>query len=168
MTVDELRWLGPYLKEQMTGKWEDVRCLLNTVLVFARARTSTFQNMSCWAQVAKLCHRLNATADKVGASHHKIELVRRGPTCFFVVCSNSPRFIWNVFLSHRDMGKNLDYFAAGHIKGQGSGVSDNDLLVLFVERHLCEAIVAERVSWNMSKAISTPSPSSSGSTQCEK
>src|SRR5436190_21383443 len=63
--------------------------------------------MSCWA---KLCQRLNAAADKVGAPYHKIELVQRGPTCFFVVCSDSPRFIWNVFL-----------------------------------RHLCEAIVAERV-----------------------
>ena len=94
---------------------EDLEPLHNTVLVFSRARTSTFQNLSSWKQVADLVKRLNAALHRIGASHHRVELVRRGPVTYFVTCANSPRFNWNISLSHKDVGENLDYFAPGHM-----------------------------------------------------
>jgi len=110
-------WLGEYLKEHIVRPEEDLDPLLNTVLVFSRARTSALQNLSSWNQVSKLAKRLNAAADAIGHPHHRLELVRRGPKTYFITCTNSPRFNWNVFLSHRDVGLNLDYFAPGHMAG---------------------------------------------------
>ena len=65
--------------------------------------------------VSRLAQKLNKAAEAVGALHHRIELVRRGPRTYFVTCARSPRFNWRVSLSHYDVGRNLDYFAPGHI-----------------------------------------------------
>lgn len=115
--TDQLSWLGAYLQEHILDPVNDLSPLLNTVLVFARARTSTFQNLSSWNQVSELAKRLNSAADSVGASYHQVELVRRGPKTYFLTCSRSPRFNWNISLSHRDVGRNLDFFAPDHGKG---------------------------------------------------
>ena len=32
-----------------------------------------------------------------------------------MTCSRSPRFNWNVQLTHGDVGRNLDFFAPGHV-----------------------------------------------------
>lgn len=106
--LDRLSWLPSYLENS-----NDLEPLLNTVLVFARARTSTLQSIYSWHKVEDLARRLNIAVDSSGASHHRIELVRRGPMTFFVTCSNSPRFNWNVSLTHRDVGKNLDFLLQG-------------------------------------------------------
>src|ERR1700737_4168697 len=111
---DRLSWLPCYLADNISNPAFDLEPLLNTILVFARARTSTLQNMASWNHVRRLVKRLNAVVDSVpGASHHKVELVRRGPY-YFVTCSRSPRFNWSVHLTQRDVGRNLDMFASGH------------------------------------------------------
>jgi len=71
--------------------------------------------MTSWKKVARLAKKLNKAAGAAGASHHRIELVRRGPKTYFVTCSKSPRFNWNISLTHFDVGRNLDYFGPGHM-----------------------------------------------------
>jgi hypothetical protein len=114
--------------------------LLNTVLVFARARTATFHNLSSWNQVSELAKRLNSAADSVGASYHQVELVRRGPKTYFLTCSRSPRFNWNISLSHRDVGKNLDFFAPGHMT-----IDKQICSTYFIEKRSFEELTGEIV-----------------------
>jgi hypothetical protein len=111
------------------------------VLVFTRARTATLQNVSSWKQVSSLAKKLNAALD-VGQSHHRLELVHRGPTTYFVTCANSPRFNWKVSLSHQDVGENLDYFAPGHMAWD---TKDTKATVYMVETSSFEALTGEWV-----------------------
>jgi hypothetical protein len=92
--------------------------------------------------VSKLAKRLNSAANAVGASHHQVELVRRGPKTYFVTCSQSPRFNWNVCLSHRDVGRNLDFFAPGHI---GMDRKSTTYSVYFIEKGSFEELTGESV-----------------------
>jgi hypothetical protein len=49
------------------------------------------------------------------AWYHRVELIRRGPRQFFITSTNSPRFDWAARLTHLQVGRNLDYIAAGHM-----------------------------------------------------
>jgi hypothetical protein len=89
-----------------------------------------------------LAERLNAAANSNRASHHRLELVRRGPETFFVTCSRSPRFNWSVSLTHRDVGRNLDFFAPGHISPD---LSYSRYDVFFVEKNSLVDIMGETV-----------------------
>ena len=62
-----LAWLPAYLSANLNY---DLDPLLNTVLVFARARTATLQDMRMWNMVQSFVKCLNAAADSVGASYH--------------------------------------------------------------------------------------------------
>jgi hypothetical protein len=136
---DQLAWLPRYFTENVSNPAFDLEPLLNTVLVFARARTATLQNAASWNRVRRLVKRLNDVTDSVGASHHKLELVRRGPF-YFVTCSRSPRFNWSVHLTHRDVGRNLDMFAPGHCTPEQRYTKR---FVHFIEESSMEAIVSE-------------------------
>lgn len=141
LTEGNLGWLGGYLKEHILRPEEDLEPLLNTVLVFTRARTATLQNVSSWKQVSSLAKKLNASLD-VDQSHHRLELVRRGPKTYFVTCANSPRFNWKVSLSHQDVGENLDYFAPGHMAWD---TKDMKAIVYMVETSSFEGLTGEWV-----------------------
>jgi len=81
--------------------------------------------MGNWDKVVLLTHRLNAGADAIQARHHKMELVPfRG--MFFVTCSRSPLFLWKLPMTHHDIGRNLDYFAPGHILMDSDEYLQND------------------------------------------
>jgi len=86
----------------------------HTVLVFTRPRTSALHNMRQYNICMALTSRLNSVLQAIDATHHSMELVRRGSNIFFITCSRSPRFSWKSRLTHREVGRNLDYFAAGH------------------------------------------------------
>jgi hypothetical protein len=60
---------------------------------------------------------LNAQLEDIGgeAIQNRVEIARRGPTLFFITCKHNPRFNWRPHLTHLDIGRNLDYSAAGHI-----------------------------------------------------
>src|SRR5947207_2273425 len=85
----KLSWLPGYLASHLSEDDSDAS-LLNTVLVFTRARTAALFHMGNWNQVHHLAKHLNAAAQAVGASYHKLELVRFGGM-FFVTCHRSPR-----------------------------------------------------------------------------
>lgn len=91
---------------------------LNIILVFSRARTSTLVAHSFLSEYKQLINRLNELLKSVGAEHHLLTVVRRGNGGYmapgFITCKRSPRFIWRSRPSHRDVGRNLDYLAAGH------------------------------------------------------
>ncbi len=121
--IDRLDWLPSYLasfEPNHFGDWPNraaFQALLDTVLVFARARTAGFHGLSEFEKCHQLASRLNAVLEAVGegATHHRVELVRRGPLQYFITCANSPRFDWNIRLTHFAIGKNLDYSVAGHM-----------------------------------------------------
>ena len=142
LILDQLLWLRGHLEENINDPGEDLEPLLNTVLVFARARTSTLQNVTSWKKVSRLAKKLNKAAKAVGAVHHRIELLRRGPKTYFVTCGRSPRFSWSLSLTHRDVGVNLDYFAPGHMR---TNPPSPQCLVYFVEKTTFEEITGERV-----------------------
>ena len=133
-----LSWLSKYLSESISDDDFD-ESLLNTVLVFTRARTAAL--LTSWRKVIPLAHRLNAAADAVGASHHKLELVPIDGMCF-VTCTRSPRFQWRLPMTHRDIGRNLDYFAPGHLK---SDPNAERLAIQFIEKRRLRKVVAEVV-----------------------
>jgi len=91
-----LSWLPVYLNDHTSYPSYDLAPLLNTVLVFGRARTSTLQDRRQWNEVHSLTKRLNSALESIGALHHTIELVLRGRHNFFVTCSHSPRFNWKL------------------------------------------------------------------------
>ena len=87
--------------------------LVNTLLVFSRARTSAmFDDIDisiCRDFANRLNEALRSLPETCGATHHQIEVVRRNNFSIFITCSRSPRFIWNHYLTHREVGLNLDY-----------------------------------------------------------
>jgi hypothetical protein len=126
LVIPRLTWLPAYLSAKNatpSGESSNLNSanvpLLDVVLVFARARTSAMHSMEHFAACQSLAILLNAELQAIGeeARYHRLEIVRRGPTLFFVTCVNSPRFNWRTHLTHLDVGRNLDYLAAGHIFG---------------------------------------------------
>jgi len=109
----QLSWLPEYLDTHCSERDLD-EPLLNTVMVFGRARTSALLPMGHWSRVYELSKRLNSAARLVGASHHVLELDKCGGA-FFVTCRRSPRYQWSRPMSHYQIGQNLDYFAPGHL-----------------------------------------------------
>lgn len=137
-----LSWLPAFLSEKIVFPPEDLEPFLSTILVFGRARTATFQHQPWWKDISILAKQLNSILRKVNQQRHEIELVRRGAG-FFVTCSRSPRFIWKACLTHREVGRNLDFFAPGHVYPH-----EPSLAVHFVETSLGEIIMAEVVLVN--------------------
>jgi hypothetical protein len=136
-----LCWLPAYLDERITRPSYDMEPLISTVLVFGRARTSTLQGPFWWREIRALVKRLNSAlelAREPGACH-KLEMVIRDRN-FFVTCSNSPRFNWSHKLTHRDVGRNLDFFAPGHMS-----ITEPKCYVSFVEIGSMQTIMAEAV-----------------------
>jgi len=88
--------------------------LLDTVLVFCRARTSMLWPATALEECHSLMLRLNAALREADASYHEMELVTRGRSLFFITCKNSPRFNWKKHLTHLEVGLNLDYSCPGH------------------------------------------------------
>ena len=118
-TLSSKGWIGWKLTYQERIKfssdirqWDLTSCLLDVVLVFTRARTSALHGMAYGKPCSDLVSKLH---QQCGTEYHRLELIRRGPYQFFETVESSPRFIWHLRLSHRDIGRNLDYFAAGHI-----------------------------------------------------
>jgi hypothetical protein len=64
---------------------------------------------------------------------------------FFVTCSNSPRFNWNISLTHRDVGRNLDYFAPGHVRPPKERNPDTEYTVHFFEKNSLKGMTADIV-----------------------
>ena len=140
-----LSWLPAFLSQKIVFPPEDLEPFLSTLLVFGRARTATLQKQPWWKDISVLAKRLNSILRDVNQPRHRIELVRRGEG-FFVTCSRSPRFIWKARLTHREVGRNLDFFAPGHVYP-----SEPSLSVHFVETSLCQIIMAEVVLVNSLK-----------------
>src|ERR1700694_2223262 len=100
----QLSWLPAYLSDSISDRDFD-EPLLNTVLVFTRARTAALLNMGNWHKVLPLAPRLNAAEDTPpAAAHHKLELVQYS-SMFFVTCRRSPRFQWKLPMTHHDIGR---------------------------------------------------------------
>lgn len=136
----QLSWLPAYLSASISDRDFD-EPLLNTVLVFTRARTAALLHMGNWHKVLLLANRLNAAAVAIRASHHKLELVPyRG--MFFVTCRRSPRFQWKLPMTHRDIGRNLDYFAPGHIATDPDAKRCN---IYFIEKRRLRVVTGEVV-----------------------
>jgi hypothetical protein len=115
--IEHLSWL-PTRMSAAEESPEEFIALINTILVFGRGRTSCMNYIRTWKACSELVSCLNATLENIGgldALHHRIELVRRGPSQFFVTCTLSPRFHWKARLTHPEVGRNLDFFAAGHM-----------------------------------------------------
>jgi hypothetical protein len=107
--------------EENWDEWERFPDRLNIVLVFSRARTSTIIQHQFLSVHTQLINRLNSLLKSVGAERHTMTIVLRGTGLSkpaFITCKHSPRFIWRTRLSTLDVGKNLDYFAAGHCCGE--------------------------------------------------
>lgn len=144
-----LQWLHEFLASNITITADasqllppSLAPLLDTLLVFTRARTSAFHGLQHYRLCQTLAARLNSALSSVGASYHRVELVRRGPGQFFITSSNSPRFCWDTHLTHRLIGQNLDYFAPGHITKEPHPPRGR---IVFVEKQSVKAVMAEMV-----------------------
>jgi len=122
---DAFKWVPEYI-DSLTPKrlrYFDqsvvYSALVNTLLVLTRARTSALITHDEYAVCSKFVRRLNATLESLprslNARHHRIEVLCRTKTSFFVTCERSPRFIRSRILTHHQVGQNLDYAAPGHI-----------------------------------------------------
>ena len=93
-----------------SGSYNDFPSMLNTILVWARARTATWWTNDVYGINETLVSSLNAILEDVGANatYHRLELVPRF-NMFFVTCRNSPRFNWSTQPTHLEIGQNLDF-----------------------------------------------------------
>jgi len=128
--ANSLSWVPKYIDQLTPRRGRNLYharlydILINVLLVFARARTSAlFANREI--PIARsFVRRLNSLlASFPNASHHSLEIIERSHTTFFIVCKNSPRFIWKYPLSHREVGLNLDFVAAGHFGVETKAIS---------------------------------------------
>lgn len=145
----KLDWLPEFLASNVTTTASpstlvlpNIAPILDTILIFARARTSALHGLEHWSVCRKLIAHLNSVLASVGASYHRVELVRRGPAQFFITCTNSPRFSWDKRLTHRVIGQNLDYFAPGHITTDPHTPRGS---ILFIEKQSLKVLLAELV-----------------------
>lgn len=147
IVAPKLTWLPAYLSaleldHQTTSTFP---AILDTIFVFARARTSALHSIEDFAACKSLASLLNAELETIGGEtrKHRLELVRRGRDHFFITCKESPRFNWKAHLTHLEVGRNLDYFAAGHIFDPPYPPRG---LHQFVERSSMKRLFAEYVS----------------------
>jgi hypothetical protein len=117
----------------------DFEMMLNTVLVFAGARTSTIGGHGQLDLTRSLVADLNSTLTSDEYPQFAIEIVFKGPEPFCVTRSQSPRFDWSLRLTHLQVGRNLDYFAAGHIDQKGGTRAIMD----FIERETVSQLWGE-------------------------
>jgi hypothetical protein len=151
--VDRLPWLPevlaasepsiPSASDPMTSNF---RALLDTALVFGGARTAALHPVSCLKSAHDLVRRLNSILD-TSKNNLRLEIVYRGPSQFFITRACSPRFDWSVRLTHTQVGRNLDYFAAGHMfrppfpdRGALFFIETNTTTVISVEAVLLESL----------------------------
>src|SRR5271169_2435591 len=129
LVINRIKWLPAYLSSIEKKPFEVVGrersrnldlfpCILDTVLVWARARTAALHPNQDFKVCRSLVSRLNSVLEEVGpkALYHKLEIVNRGQD-YFVTCRNSPRFNWKSRLTHLEIGRNLDFAASGHLFG---------------------------------------------------
>jgi hypothetical protein len=112
--IEHLSWLPAYMARAEESP-EEFIALLNTILVFGRGRTSCINYIRSWNACSELVSCLNSTLENASEEYHRVELVRRGPMQFFVTTTHNHRFNWKVRLTHLEVGRNLDFFAAGHM-----------------------------------------------------
>ena len=127
---DALSWVPAYIDRQCTKRGRNIYqarrfdALLNTLLVFTRARTSALFGTADMSLCQDFANRLNeilrSLPKEIGARRQEIELVERGHSDVWIICRHSPRFIWKRRLHHHEAGLNLDFAAPGHIRPTGS------------------------------------------------
>ena len=149
-----LTWIPSYIEARTDKRGRNLRhnelyaTLINIILVYARARTSTFFGNQDVQIIRDFVKRLNkslflTSSEFSGALHHKVEIVMRGHGGVFVTCSRSPRFIWKQHPTHREVGLNLDYAAAGHVGCPGG--SGTAFRVFEISRSAHSLILGEAV-----------------------
>jgi len=120
-----LSWVPAYIDRQCTKRGRNIyqarrfEALLNTLLVFTRARTSALfgtADISLCQEFAKRLNRILRSLPKEIGARHEIEVVERGQSNVWITCRHSPRFIWKRRLNHCEVGLNLDFAAPGHIR----------------------------------------------------
>jgi len=149
IVAKKIGWLSEELLSASRSECPDnFVSLLNTVLVWSRARTATWLGIEVYSGVNALVESLNAVLDQSGedAAYHRLELVPRVGQ-LFITCRNSPRFDWNSRPTHLAIGRNLDFFAPGHIFA-GPGPSGGRVGVHFFERCTGKPLTAETISFN--------------------
>lgn len=112
--AQRLEWLGPILSAAETDHTE-FGPLIDTVLVFCGARTAALHNIAYLEPASRCIDRLNASLSPAELADFRIEIVRRARRQGFITRTQSPRFDWSVRPTHLQTGRNLDFFAAGHI-----------------------------------------------------
>jgi hypothetical protein len=118
--VKNLTWLHPYLESfygyhEILNSGESISDMLNIVFVFMGARTAT---LLVRPDEMALIHRLNTVVNVLGYPEFQLEWQGVGtaaPNCILVYRRDNPRYLRRFNLTQREIGRNLDYFAAGHV-----------------------------------------------------
>ena len=124
-----LEWLPSYCdsvihKADGTVDKHVFNVMINSILVCARARTSTMLDCTpncrlsdgqpCIQIILTIVRRFNNLLRRIDAREHEAEIYVPYKINYILTCKRSPRFNW-IFESQVDIGRNLDFFAAGHI-----------------------------------------------------
>lgn len=117
--VKKLAWLSPYLDSykgyhESIDSGEDISDMLNIVFVFMGARTAT---LLVRPNEMVLIDRLNCVVKSLGYPEFQLEWHEVGTAAVNCICvyrRDNPRYIRRYNLTQREIGRNLDYFAAGH------------------------------------------------------
>jgi hypothetical protein len=127
--LPQLSWLPSYVasyQDPAQVSWNgELVAIIDTLLVFCGARTSCLHALQFYSVCEPLVARLNFILGSLSFEKYQLDIVRRGSSAgvrlFFVVRKRNPRFIWNRHLTHKEVGSNLDMFAAGHFERRPSG-----------------------------------------------
>lgn len=128
--------------------------IIDFLSVFSRARTSALFDFYPFNPLAHevalgLITRLNAVLDLVsdgwGKTHHLEMLLRYMNSGWFITTRRSPQFVWRHRLTHRQMGLNLGFFAAGHFSDDAPDSTRSGSSFVELSRSAHFDIVAENI-----------------------
>src|SRR5204863_2661954 len=90
---EQLHWLAEDLSQHLTFhgdmRQRDIHaCLMDTILVFGRARTSALHGIVYWDICSRLVSKLNTVHTFCGTHRHQLVLVQRGPRQFFITTAS--------------------------------------------------------------------------------
>src|SRR5579859_7007821 len=135
-----LHWLSGEVEKYAVQTPVPFDIILNIILVFVGARTSALlQNLT--TDYRPFINRLNLCLDMAGASDFTLE-VEQFYMGDWIFRRNNPRFIRKHRLTTREIGQNLDMFAAGNIP---RSMDEKRVFVEIVEMRTWTQVTAEVV-----------------------
>src|SRR5262249_41220138 len=112
-----------------------------------------YDGQQLYTLVPQFINKLNTILKRIPSGRgrpHLLQIYRNDRVKWFIASKSSPRFMWSRKLTHREVGQNLDFFAAGHVIEDKHDHLETRSFSIFVElgNHVHTEVVVECVLIN--------------------